>query len=196
MTSHRSGKKRGNRSILAVLTLFFAISGALYLGEGLGVAMALIPDQPEVAESAPEPATAQCAEPPAALTAALAEKSARLSARESALDARLSALALAEQVALQHMAELRAAEESLKATIAQTDGAAEGDVAKLTAIYEVMKPVDAAAIFQAMAPDFAAGFLGRMRPEAAAAVLGGMSPEAAYGITAQIAGRNARAPTN
>ena len=196
MTGDHRRKKRGNRGILAVLTLFFATSGALHLSQGLGVAMALIPDPPQVPESATKAAADQCAEPPATLAAALAEKSARLIAREAALDGRLAALALTEQVAQRHLAELRAAEASLRATIAQTEGAAEGDVARLTAIYEVMKPVDAAAIFQAMAPDFAAGFLGRMRPEAAAAVLGGMSPEAAYGITAQIAGRNARAPKN
>jgi flagellar motility protein MotE (MotC chaperone) len=47
-----------------------------------------------------------------------------------------------------------------------------------------------------MDPGFAAGFLGRMRPDAAAAVLAGMDPAAAYAISAIIAGRNARAPTD
>jgi flagellar motility protein MotE (MotC chaperone) len=82
----------------------------------------------------------------------------------------------------------------LKKTLAIADGAAEKDLAKLTAVYEAMRPADAAALFQTMAPEFAAGFLGRMRPEIAAAVLAGMNPGKAYSISVLIAGRNATAP--
>jgi flagellar motility protein MotE (MotC chaperone) len=64
----------------------------------------------------------------------------------------------------------------------------------LTAVYETMKPKDAAALFEAMQPEFAAGFLGRMRPEAAGAILAGMSPEAAYAASLLLAGRNAAVP--
>lgn len=189
--ARRMGRRRAGRGALTILALFLATSGALKLGQGVGTAMALMPEE----DTSPTPPV-QCAEPPATLAAALAEKAAQIGARDAAITERQAALALAEQVIADRLAALKAAEESLTATIARTDGAAEGDVSRLTAIYEAMRPTDAAAIFQAMAPDFAAGFLGRMRPEAAAAVLGGMSPEAAYGISAQIAGRNARAPKN
>ena len=76
------------------------------------------------------------------------------------------------------------------------DGAAEKDIQNLTAVYQAMKPKDAAALFETMSPEFAAGFLGRMPPEAAAAILSGMSSEAAYGVSVIVAGRNAEVPKN
>ncbi len=70
----------------------------------------------------------------------------------------------------------------------------EKDIQNLTAVYQAMKPKDAAALFETMSPDFAAGFLGRMPPDSAAAILSGMSAEAAYGVSVIVAGRNADVP--
>ncbi|MEF3048938.1 hypothetical protein V3C85_17155 [Tabrizicola sp. L79] len=103
-------------------------------------------------------------------------------------------MTLAEQSLETRLAELAAAEASLKATLALADGAAENDLTRLTAVYEAMKPAEAAALFETMAPEFASGFLGRMRPESAAAILSGMQPESAYSLSVLIAGRNALAP--
>jgi flagellar motility protein MotE (MotC chaperone) len=94
------------------------------------------------------------------------------------------------------MTELEAMETELKATLALADGAAEADIERLTAVYQAMKPKDAAALFETMSPEFAAGFLGRMTPDSAAAILSGMSAEAAYGVSVIVAGRNAGAPTD
>jgi len=108
----------------------------------------------------------------------------------------MAALSLADQAINKRMAELQVAEDSLKKTLSIADGAAEKDLARLTAVYEAMRPADAANLFQTMAPEFAAGFLGRMRPETAAAVLAGMKADKAYTISVLIAGRNATAPKN
>ncbi|KIN65935.1 hypothetical protein Z945_982 [Sulfitobacter noctilucae] len=89
---------------------------------------------------------------------------------------------------------LEEAEANLRRTLSLTDGAAEDDLARLTAVYENMKPKDAAALFATMEPDFAAGFLGRMRPDYAAAVMTGLPPDVAYSISVILAGRNANAP--
>ena len=94
----------------------------------------------------------------------------------------------------QLMDEMKAVEEELKATLALADGAAEKDIQNLTAVYQAMKPKDAAALFETMSPEFAAGFLGRMPPDSAAAILSGMSAEAAYGISVIVAGRNSDVP--
>ena len=83
----------------------------------------------------------------------------------------------------------------MSSLVTLADGAAEGDLDRLTAVYEAMKPSDAARLFAAMSSDFAAGFLGRMKPAAAAAILAGMPPDSAFAVSALIAGRNARAPT-
>jgi len=179
------------RGTLAILALLLAASGALRLGDRVGAAMALQASESDQASDPP----LQCPDPPVALAAALKERDVTLSNREASVNDRIAALTLAEEAITSRLDELKTAEARLRETLAIADGAAENDLARLTAVYEAMKPVDAAALFETMAPEFAAGFLGRMRPEAAAAVLSGMKPETAYAISVLIAGRNALAPT-
>lgn len=183
--------KRAGRGALVILALFLASSGALRIGGIAGQALAKSGTEP--AQSA-EPAPMDCPPPPAALLQALKEREAQVQAADAAAQDRMAALDLAEKAIDQRLQELAAAEASLKEVLAIADGAAEQDLARLTAVYEAMKPTDAAALFDAMAPDFAAGFLGRMQPASAAAVMAGMPPEKAYSISALIAGRNANAP--
>lgn len=175
---------------LTILALLLAGSGALRFGEAVGTAMALQAEKPEHAQSAP----LDCPVPPARLLEALRAREAQISAREAALNDRQAALAMSDQAITARIAELTAMEASLKETLALADGAAERDLTNLTAVYEAMKPADAAALFETMAPEFAAGFLGRMRPDAAAAILSGMKSEAAYSISVLVAGRNATVP--
>lgn len=178
---------------LVIIALLFASSGALRLGTDLGSALASASDLP----SAQLPAQPEsCAAPPAALAQALKARDTELTAREIMLDDRAAALDLAQQAIEKRMAEMAAAEEALKKTISVASGAAEQDLSTLTAVYEAMKPSDAAKLFATMAPEFAAGFLSRMQPAAAAAILTGMTPEQAYSISVLIAGRNALAPKN
>lgn len=184
-----AGRKPRRRGALMVLAGLLAASGAIRIGLGVQEARALAPAEP------PAPQAAQvCGAPPEALAQALSAREERLQVQEAALADRLAALDLAEQALTAQIAALEEAESRLAATIAQADGAAEADVTRLTAVYETMKPRDAALLFAAMDPDFAAGFLGRMRAEAAAAILAGMEPERAYAISALLAGRNALAP--
>lgn len=182
---------RAGRGALVILALFLASSGALRIGGLVGAAVANAKsDQTEADATVP----ANCPMPPAALLQALNEREAQVRGQEAAVADRLAALSLAQAALDARMEELTAAEVSLKEVLAIADGAAEQDLARLTAVYEAMKPTDAAALFDAMAPDFAAGFLARMQPAAAAAVLSGMPPDKAYSISALIAGRNAMAP--
>jgi len=180
----------GGRGTLGILAMLLAASGALRLGDGIGVAMALQASVPDAGAGDP----LQCPEPPLALATALKERDETLTAREAAINDRKAALSLAEDAITSRLAELVVAEAKLRETLSIADGAAENDLVRLTAVYEAMKPVEAAALFETMAPEFASGFLGRMRPEAAAAVLSGMKPETAYAISVLIAGRNALAP--
>jgi flagellar motility protein MotE (MotC chaperone) len=185
--------KRGGRGALIILALFLASSGALRVGGLAGEAFAN-----DSSATKPEVPTenASCPEPPPALLRALNDREAQVRIQEAAAADRLAALTLADAAIQKRMDELAAAEASLREVLALADGAAEQDLARLTAVYEAMKPSDAAVLFDAMAPEFAAGFLGRMQPAAAAAVLAGMAPEKAYAISVLIAGRNALAPKN
>ncbi|MDR0807835.1 MAG: hypothetical protein LBE86_01680 [Gemmobacter sp.] len=180
------GRKSG-RSALVALALLLLSSGALRIGTNIGHALA----------GEPTPATTavlSCPEPPLALSAALSERESKAAAREAAIEERLAALDLAETVISTRLAALAEAEDSLKKTLSIADGAAEGDLAQLTEVYQAMKPKQTAQIFGEMDPRFAAGFLGRMQPEAAAAVLAGMSSDRAYAISVLLAGRNADVP--
>ena len=181
--------KNSGRGVLVILAITLASAGALRFGAAVGQALA----NPGTAADAAAPPL-NCPAPPVALAAALSGREAQVKASESALADRMAALALANDAINKRMAELQSAEDDLKRTLSIADGAAEKDLARLTAVYEAMRPADAAALFQTMAPEFAAGFLGRMHPEAAAAVLSGMKPEKAYSISVLIAGRNALAP--
>lgn len=183
-------RRRAGRGALFVLALTLASSGALRLGSGVGEALAQAGAE---GNGATHPLV--CPEPPAALAEALSAREARVSALEAAIEEQQAALVLTDTAIRDRLAELAKAEEDLAATLALADGAAEADLARLTEVYQTMKPKDAAALFETMSPDFSAGFLGRMRPDAAASILAGMTPESAYAVSVLLAGRNANAPT-
>lgn len=184
-------RKRAGRGTLVILALLLASSGALRMGAGVGAALA---DSDTAAVDGAVAAPLICPTPPAALAEALTKRAGQVAAQEAALADRMAALALAESAVEARLAEMAAVENELSQTLSLADGAAEDDLVRLTAVYEAMKPKDAAALFETMAPEFAAGFLGRMRSDAAAAVMTGLSPESAYGISVLLAGRNALVP--
>lgn len=184
----RTASVRG-RGPLLVITVLFVASAVVRIGL-VTDARAREPQQAAVTRPA-EPAAQEAS----ALLAALREREERLAAAEAALADRRAAQELMDAALDRKLAALTEAEEALADTIARAETAAEDDLSKLTAVYENMKPANAAALFEAMAPDFAAGFLARMRPEAAAGIMAGLTPQAAYSISALLAGRNARVPT-
>lgn len=187
--------KRPARGVLVVLAGLMLASGVIRIAGGAGQAIAENAAAP--AEQMEENPTSQGASEPeiVVLLEALNAREASLEERELALANRMQALRVAEIEITARLEELEAAEQSLTATIALADSAAETDLAGLTAVYENMKPADAAALFQEMTPDFAAGFLGRMRPDAAAQILAGLDPVHAYSISVLLAGRNVNVPT-
>ena len=127
---------------------------------------------------------------------AIRDRQKELDTRAARLERRLQAVREAERKMAAEREALLAAERKLAATLARADKAAEKDLARLTAVYENMKPRVAAELFAKMAPEFAAGFMGRMRPEAAAAIMSAIPPARAYAISVILAGRNANVPRN
>ena len=182
--------RKAGRNVLVILSLLLASGGAFRLASGAGVELW------SMATAEPSAKLVSCPIPPAALLESLAKREAQVKAQESAAADRMAALNLSDQVITQRMVELQTAEDALKKTLTIADGAAEKDLSQLTAVYEAMKPADAAALFQTRSPDFAAGFLGRMQPAAAAAILTGLKPDTAYEVSVLLAGRNALVPKN
>ncbi|MET4101429.1 flagellar motility protein MotE (MotC chaperone) [Roseovarius sp. MBR-78] len=177
------------RGTLAVIAALLLGSALVRLGDGVGQAMAR--SEADAARAPDSPA--QC-ETPADLQQLLTEMTAResrLSEDEAALADRREALALVDAQIARKLEELAAAEDSLRRTLAIAETAAEDDIARLTRVYETMKPKQAAALFEQMDASFAAGFLARMRPDAAAEIMAGLSPEAAHMLSVVLAGRNA-----
>ena len=130
-----------------------------------------------------------------ALLAAIREREVQLDEEQARLADRAQTLNVAETKLAEQLAAFEVAQKNLEDTLALADKAAERDIDRMTAVYESMKPADAARIFERMDVAFAAGLLARMRPESAAAVLTGMNADAAYAVTLTIASRNAGVPT-
>ncbi len=189
----RSPARRSPRSALLAIGLLFVCSALLRLGDGVGRALASEPAaaEPSAATAGPDP-SAEIGQ----VLAALKQREDQVATRESRLADLEQNLALARSSVDARLAELEAAEKRLATTIAMADSAADEDISKLVAVYEAMKPKEAARLFEQMDPSFAAGLLGRMQPDAAAAVLAGVDPAKAYTISVVLAGRNAAAPAD
>lgn len=128
------------------------------------------------------------------LLQALQKRENAVKQKEQQIEDRMKALEIADEVIEKKMAALVQAEEALSSTLALADGATEEDLARLTAMYEKMKPKEAAALFEEMEAKFAAGFLSRMRSDVAAGIMAKLSPQAAYTISVVLAGRNSSVP--
>jgi flagellar motility protein MotE (MotC chaperone) len=139
-------------------------------------------------------AGAPAREDPDALLKAIQEREAQLDAEERRLADRQQTLHVAETKLKEQLEAFARAQKNLEQTLALADQAAEKDIARMTTVYENMKPAEAARIFERMDVKFAAGLLARMRPDLAAEVLTGMNADAAYAVTLTIASRNAAVP--
>lgn len=186
----QSAQVRPRAGVLTLISVLMIGSAVIRLALEAGPAMARGPE-PSTAEQNDHPSSS--ADPNMLLSELLRREDAVRQHEENLRD-KERALAIAEQAVTARLAELQTAEESLRATLAIADQAAEADLIRLTEVYQNMKPKDAAALFETMDPVFAAGFLSRMPPEAAADIMAGMQPDAAYTISVVIAGRNANAP--
>ncbi|MEP4194581.1 MAG: hypothetical protein ABJL99_02990 [Aliishimia sp.] len=128
------------------------------------------------------------------LLRAFEKREAEIKEKELQIEKRLMALSAADTQINERILELKTAESDLRNTLALASSAAEDDLARLTAVYENMKPKIASTLFEEMDPEFAAGFIGRLRPDTAASIMAGMNPQVAYTISSILAGRNANVP--
>ncbi len=191
MTVLAPPRPRKTGTITVIVTLFLA-SGII---RAIDIAPAFAQEMfPKTAPDALQVASAAPAPDAPALLKALQDREAQITEREAYIDRRMQTLAVAEQRIREQMDALTTAEAKLASTLSLADNATEADVARLTEVYQRMKPADAAAIFQTMDIQFAAGFFSRMRPESSAAIMANMPADMAYSISVVMAGRNAAAP--
>lgn len=195
MTARDSRRiRRARPGALLAITLLFGASALLRLGDGVGRAIASEPAAEAVGQSAGTAACPPPSEEVAQVLAALRKREEDIALREQKAADLEQKLAIARDAVEKKLAELESAESRLAETVAIADKAADQDIATLVAVYQAMKPAEAARLFEQMDPSFAAGFLARMQPESAAAILAGVDPAKAYTISVVLAGRNAAAP--
>ncbi|MEM9010057.1 MAG: hypothetical protein AAGE18_02440 [Pseudomonadota bacterium] len=202
-------RRAGGPAALALLAGCFLASSLLRLGDNAAAfAQEVEPiardlSQPQLAEAAVEtdppltPPLQACAPDPGtdALLAAIREREAQLDTRAEELADRAQTVRVAEARLREQMAAIETMEARLAETLALAEDAAENDIGQLVAVYEAMKPKDAAEIFSSMDLQFAAGFLARMRSDRAAPILSELNAEQAYAISVIMAGRHADVPT-
>lgn len=196
MTRSRHRPRRGS-PVLLLLALLFFVTGLSRVGMGVVGALAQDGSLPaHIAESDASDSVADATRDPGDLFAALQIRDAEIRAREQRLDERAAELRSAQEQLQEQLNRLAEAEAQLAATLHRTETAAEDDLRHLTIVFENMKPAQASELFSQMDVEFAAGFIGRLRPEFAGEVMSALDPVIAYGISAVLAGRNARAPRN
>ena len=181
-------KKSRGAGPLLIMAILFLSSGAVRVAANLTASSA------ETAAQAEESGfVEQCQQEPhiEELLSRIKTRQARLVVQDREIEDRMHALHIAE-VELQKTLEIvEAAEAKLQSSLSLAATAMNDDLARLVAVYENMKPQDAAALFESMPPEFAAGFLAPMRSEVAAEIMAALPPDFAYGISVFIAGRNA-----
>lgn len=191
-------KTRGPGALL-LITLCFLGSGAVRVFDnGAAIAEEIAKGQkPPMPLAMSATSAEQCPPPlePESLLNAIREREQQLTVMENRLADREQVLRVSRIRIDEQLVALEEAEKKLAATLALADTAAQQDIARLTSVYESMKPKDAALIFETMDIDFAAGFLMQMRPDAAAGILANLTSDTAYSVSVVMAGRNAGAPT-
>ncbi|MBO6679899.1 hypothetical protein [Parvibaculum sp.] len=117
----------------------------------------------------------------------LSERRKELATRAEALDTRERLLAAAEKRVEDRIAELKEIEARINARIGEQDAENEARLAGLVAMYETMKPKDAARIFERLDMGVLLDVVKRMQPRKMAAVMAAMDPVTAQDLTVELA---------
>jgi flagellar motility protein MotE (MotC chaperone) len=126
-----------------------------------------------------------------ALNARLAERRSELDQREKELEMRLTLIDAAERRIEERSAELKALEERIGKLVDDNEAAEQQQFVSLVAMYENMKPKDAAVIFNELDMPVLLGVTRAMNPRKMAPILARMDPLKAKALTDAIAAADA-----
>ena len=173
---------------LLVLGLLFVIPVAVAAGRGVDLPKALF------AFAEPSALMDGCTDVPEAVALAdeLKMRSLRIERYLQEIEARKTELADAEAAVRAKLTELKTLKSGLTARRTQTTTAVQDDINRLVAVYDQMKPAEAAAVLTNLPPDFAAEILMRVQPEAGARIIAAVEPGQAAVLTTHMGARNAR----
>lgn len=157
-------------------------------------AMSLQPSTPEVAvPEIAEGLLAGCGDIPevASLVERLTIREDRIAKALAELDNRKAEIAAARTALTAELRRLKS--NSVGATRSHTSRqrAVDDDITRLVAVYEAMKPKEAAAVLGALPPEFSAELLMRVSPETGARIIAAIEPEKAAVLTTYMGARSA-----
>lgn len=127
-----------------------------------------------------------------ALAGELRDRALRIERYMSALDARKEDLSRAEATLRERLTELRSHKGSVSDRRQQAGQEVRDDIDRLIAVYDQMKPAEAAVILSNLPADFAAEILMRVQPETGARIIAAVEPQQAALLTAQMGARSVR----
>ncbi|HRO15266.1 MAG TPA: hypothetical protein PLL33_09525, partial [Paracoccus sp. (in: a-proteobacteria)] len=98
-------------------------------------------------------------------------------------------IAAAEARLKTRLVELREAKKALADSRSGQQAGTDRGIGRLIAIYDAMKPAEAARVMTALPPDFAAEILARVQPETGARIIAAIEPAQAAMLTAHLGAR-------
>lgn len=135
-----------------------------------------------------------CTDVPEAMTLAteLRDRALRVERYMQSIEEKKAELAAAERALVVRLGELRAQKDGIRARRSNDTSAVRSDIDRLVAVYDQMKPTEAAAVLSNLPADFAAEILMRVQPENGARIIASVEPRQAALLTAQMGARNLR----
>lgn len=176
------------RSVLPFLALTFAIpaAAAFWQSHDLSRLFAAFAEPPGLLQG--------CGDVPEAVALAeeLRDRALRIERYMESIEAKKAELAEAEQTLRQRLTELKSHKGGIQSRRNLSTEAVRNDIDRLVAVYDQMKPDEAAAVLTNLPADFAAEILMRVRPEAGARIIASVEPRQAALLTAQMGARSVR----
>lgn len=176
------------RSVLPWLALAFSVPAAAAVWQTQDLSRVF------AAFAEPSGLLQGCGDVPEAVALAeeLRDRALRIERYMESIDARKAELAEAEQTLRQRLVELKAQKGGIRSRRDTATEAVRSDIERLVAVYDQMKPTEAAAILTNLPADFAAEILMRVRPETGARIIAAVEPRQAALMTAQMGARSVR----
>lgn len=127
-----------------------------------------------------------------ALAEELRDRALRIERYMESIDRRKADLVEAEATLRSRLSELKSQKGGILGRQDQASAAVRSDIDRLVALYNQMKPVEAAAVLTNLPADFAAEILMRVEPENGARIIAAVEPRQAALLTAQMGARSVR----
>ncbi|MBA4490788.1 MotE family protein [Paracoccus sp. S1E-3] len=160
--------------------------------------IAALPWSPSATEAAPPAAAdllAGCGDIPevVALVEELRIREDRIRKALAELDGKKAEIAAARASITAELRRLKDAGPSIGKSRTSDQRAVDADVARLVAVYEAMKPKEAAAVLSSLPANFSAEILMRVNPETGARIIAAIAPDKAAILTTYMGARSAPA---